>query len=71
MLFNRFVIIFICTITTACLSAQADVAGAEDHPLLTRYPGSRIAWYATEKYLEYDLATGPIAGYRNIKERKK
>lgn len=51
--------------------AQTDVAGAEDHPLLSRYPGSHIAWYQTEKYFEYDLATGPITGYRAIKEREK
>lgn len=51
--------------------AQGDVPGSEDHPLLTRYPGSHIAWYQTEKYFEYDLATGPITGYRQISEREK
>jgi outer membrane protein OmpA-like peptidoglycan-associated protein len=53
------------------LAGQADVPGSEDHPLLTRYPGSHIAWYATEKYFEYDLATGPLTGYRRIGEREK
>ena len=53
------------------LTAQTDTPGSEDHPLLTRYPGSHIAWYQTEKYFEYDLATGPISGYRNIKEREQ
>lgn len=52
-------------------TAQSDVPGSEDHPLLARYPGSQIAWYQTEKYFEYDLATGPIAGYRYIKQREQ
>ena len=43
--------------------------GSEDHPLLTRYPDSYIKWYDTEKYIEYDLATGPVTGYRYIEER--
>ncbi|MEO0734515.1 MAG: OmpA family protein [Bacteroidota bacterium] len=51
--------------------AQEDITGSADHPLLTRYPGSIITWYATEKYLEYDLATGPITGYKQIAERRK
>lgn len=54
-----------------CLMGQEDVPGSQDHPLLTRYPGSNISWYLTEKYMEYDLATGPLAGYRFIKEREK
>jgi outer membrane protein OmpA-like peptidoglycan-associated protein len=49
--------------------AQSDVEGSDDHPLITRYPGSHISWYQTEKYFEYDLATGPVAGYRYIAER--
>ncbi|PHI18627.1 hypothetical protein CEQ90_17155 [Lewinellaceae bacterium SD302] len=53
------------------LSAQSDVEGSADHPLLTRYPGSHIAAYETEKYFEYDFATGPISGYRQIKEREQ
>lgn len=63
--------LFFALILPAFLTAQGDVPGAEDHPLLTRYPGSQIAWYQTEKYFEYDLATGPISGYRNIKEREQ
>ncbi|MEO0403548.1 MAG: hypothetical protein AAF193_01630, partial [Bacteroidota bacterium] len=30
-----------------------------------------MAGYEAEKYFEYDFATGPIAGYRNIAEREK
>jgi len=52
------------------LTAQTDVEGAEDHPLITRYPGSHISWYQTEKYYAYDLATGPITAYRTIEEQQ-
>ncbi|MGB7786250.1 MAG: OmpA family protein [Salinimicrobium sp.] len=51
------------------IKAQEDVAGSEDHPLITRYPGAYIAGYEVEKYKEYNLATGPVTGYRYISER--
>ena len=50
---------------------QKDIEGSQDHPLLTRYPDSYIASYDIEKYREYDLATGPITGYRYIEKREK
>ena len=50
--------------------AQMDQEGSQDHPLITRYPGSYIDYYETVKFLEYDLATGPITGYRYIAERE-
>ncbi|WP_173021619.1 OmpA family protein [Lewinella sp. W8] len=53
------------------LAAQEDVPGAKDHPLLSRYPGSHIAWYQTKKYVAYDLATGPITRYRHIEDRQE
>lgn len=55
---------------TTYTMAQTDLKGSEDHPLLTRYPGSYIAYYETVKYLEYDLATGPVTGYRYIEKRQ-
>ncbi|MBB4080555.1 outer membrane protein OmpA-like peptidoglycan-associated protein [Lewinella aquimaris] len=54
---------------TGPVLAQSDIEGSSDHPLLTRYPESIITWYETEKYFEYNLATGPITGYRYIAER--
>lgn len=66
-----FVLIAFVFCVPCLLAGQADVPGSEDHPLLTRYPGSNIAWYATEKYFEYDFATGPISSYRRIGEREK
>ncbi|MEL6141922.1 MAG: OmpA family protein, partial [Bacteroidota bacterium] len=47
-----------------------DIPGSQDHPLITRYPGADITWYQTDKYREYNLAFGPITGYRQISDRK-
>ncbi|MDZ7848556.1 MAG: OmpA family protein [Owenweeksia sp.] len=49
---------------------QSDIEGSEDHPLISRYPGSYIASYELEKYREYQLATGPVTGYRYIEEKQ-
>lgn len=51
------------------LPAQAqDVEGSQDHPLITRYPGSIIQWYSVENYRPFRLPVGPITGYRHIDE---
>lgn len=52
------------------IQAQKDREGSKDHPLISRYPGSFIDYYETVKFLEYDLATGPITGYRYIEKRE-
>lgn len=57
-----------CLLVSQGLLAQADRAGCEDHPLLTRYPGSAIGWCDYEVYQEYHIATGPQTGYRQIDE---
>lgn len=51
--------------------AQVDIKGSEDHPLLSRYPGSYIASYEKIKYREYSLATGPVTGYRQIEKKEQ
>ncbi|HPF36445.1 OmpA family protein [bacterium] len=48
------------------IAASADVEGAADHPLITRYPGSEIAWYEVDNHRPYKLAVGPVTGYRAI-----
>ena len=53
------------------LQGQNDVEGSADHPMITRYPGSYISAHDVEKYREYDLAIGPITGYRYIEKREK
>jgi outer membrane protein OmpA-like peptidoglycan-associated protein len=67
---NIFLLLIGCLAFSQALFAQKDLEGSQDHPLLTRYPGSHIAFYETIKYLEYDLATGPITGYRYIEKRQ-
>ena len=52
-----------------CLSfpAQAqDVAGAKDHPMLTRYPHSVIKWQEVHTFMPYKIAVGKVGGYRKI-----
>jgi len=44
-------------------------AGAEDdHPMLSRYPGSRIAWQDIQNFSPYRIATGEVTGYRKIED---
>jgi hypothetical protein len=43
-----------------------DVEGGEDHPLITRYPGSSITWYERQEFEPYRIAVGPVTGYRTI-----
>ncbi|MEO1517340.1 MAG: OmpA family protein [Bacteroidota bacterium] len=43
------------------LSAQ-DKAGSEDHPILTRYPGSSIKFYYQKSYNELQMATAVAKG---------
>jgi len=59
----------IILLSTQLMAQTNDVAGSQDHPLISRYPSSSITWYQTDKYREYNLATGPVTGYRQISER--
>lgn len=38
---------------------EADIAGAADHPLIDRYPGSVIDEYETSEFDSFNLAVGP------------
>lgn len=46
----------------------ADMPGSEDHPLITRFPGSSITWYERQNFASYRIAVGPVSGYRKITE---
>jgi len=46
-------------------SAQ-DIMGAQDHPMLTRYPQSVIKWYDVQMFMPYKIGVGKISGYRKI-----
>lgn len=65
-----FFVLSLFTSHQAVIAQSGDIEGSEDHPLLTRYPGSIITDYSTERFFSYDLATGPITGYRTIGERQ-
>ncbi len=49
-------------------SYAEDMAGASDHPVLTRYPGSEIKWYDVQAFQAYRVATGPMSGYNSIEK---
>ena len=44
----------------------ADVAGATEHPLVSRYPGQELRWQTIDNFREFRIPTGPVTGYRNI-----
>ena len=48
--------------------AQNDAKDCEDHPLITRYPGSALTWCQEQNFAEYKIAIGPQTGYRNIEK---
>ncbi len=53
-------------VTVGVAAAATDVEGSKDHPAISRYPGSEIAWYRVENFMKYRIAVGPETGYRVI-----
>ncbi|MBK9175236.1 MAG: OmpA family protein [Flavobacteriales bacterium] len=47
------------------INAQ-DAKGCKDHPVITRYPGSKLAWCEEQNHVNYAIARGPVTGYRKI-----
>lgn len=43
-----------------------DVEGVQEHPMIQRYPGQEIRWQKIENYMPYEIAIGPVTGYRKI-----
>ncbi|MEM9570685.1 MAG: OmpA family protein [Pseudomonadota bacterium] len=43
-----------------------DVEGVQEHPMIERYPGQEIRWQKIENYMPYEVAVGPVTGYRKI-----
>ncbi len=50
--------------------AQVDSNGCNDHPVVTRFPGSVIQYCDIKNHVEFAIATGPETGYRKISEWK-
>jgi len=55
-------------------SASADIPGVSDHPLVTRFAGSKIVGYATQAFDEVSLPSAPFkddaAGLRRVVKGK-
>ncbi len=45
---------------TFAAAQDQDVEGSQDHPLISRYPGSYIAKYLTKEFDEFSLPLGPV-----------
>ncbi len=58
--------IALCVLATLWLAICLPAHAAEDHPMLSRYPGSEIAWQDVQNFSRYRLATGDVTGYRKI-----
>lgn len=52
----------------AASALAQDATGCTDHPAITRYPGSVLAWCKIENYMPYEIPVGPVTGYRAIDE---
>lgn len=47
--------------------AQAqDIAGIQEHALVSRYPGQEIRWQHIENYMPFRIPAGKATGYRQI-----
>lgn len=55
-----------------CLAHQPaladDVEGVQEHSMIERYPGQEIRWQKIENYMPYEIAIGPVTGYRYIED---
>ncbi|NKB98867.1 MAG: OmpA family protein [Pseudomonadales bacterium] len=49
-------------------SFAQDAEGVIEHPMIERYPGQVVAWQQIENYQPYQVATGPVTGYRAISD---
>lgn len=56
-----FTLILFATTTMA-----QDEEGVVEHPMIERYPGQVIAWQHIENHQPYQVAVGPVVGYRAI-----
>lgn len=64
-----FCLIVAALLVPALVSAQeVDVEGSQDHPLISRFPGSVIAGYDQRDYDEYTLPLGPLDGSKDWKQ---
>lgn len=60
-----FVLTFLAAPFATSVAAQ-DAPGTQEHPMITRFPGTDLAWQTIETYRPYRIPTGPVTGYRSI-----
>lgn len=65
MRFRSLILSLVLAASSGTASAQ-DIAGAEDHPIVERFPGTDLRWQTIETYRPYRIPYGPVAGYRTI-----
>ncbi len=67
-----FLIISLFLLKGEILSAEEkDYPGSKDHPVISRYPGSRIIYYSEKEFDEYSLPLGPVKRKEDIRVAKK
>ena len=65
----QYILSFFILVSSALTSVgQNDTQGCEDHPLITRYPGSDLMWCEAQNFSEYKIAIGPQTGYKYIEK---
>ncbi len=47
-----------------------DMEGCEDHPAVSRYPDTVLAWCEMHNFLPFEVPLGPVTGYRTIGEKE-
>jgi outer membrane protein OmpA-like peptidoglycan-associated protein len=59
-------VLVLVSTTVSSPSRAADVEGALEHPLVSRYPGQELRWQTIDNFREFRIPTGSVTGYRNI-----
>ncbi len=54
--------LIVCLVAGVAIAQNQDVEGSEDHPLISRYPGSWITNYTQKEYDEFELPLGKSTG---------
>lgn len=61
-------LVLLCTVGAVVVATghAADIDNSQDHPVVSRYPGSEIVWHDVQAFAPYYIATGPVTGYQRI-----
>lgn len=59
-------VLLVLLLISADRTSAADLPGAQDHPMVSRYPGQSLRWQVIENHREFRIPTGAVTGYRQI-----